>query len=139
MPAVLPPAAAPSIVNLRVNQEGSSDIASLISWESDVPVSVTPLGPHVTTLEAVDAAGNILVRARGQVDALTNIPSPAAMPPPDPVEHVIYRYDEEGAVPRFYAWGLRPAADQPFHASVAMIDPLGRVSRAEADVPPLSP
>jgi hypothetical protein len=136
---LLPPSNPPAIVNLRVNQEGSTDAESLLSWESEVPMAVTPLGPHTTALETTDAAGIVVIRLSGRVDALATIPSPSDLLPPDPAQRAILRYGGNGAAPRFYAWVPRPAPDQPFHATVTMIDPLGRVGRAEADVPPMPP
>lgn len=136
---MVPPTAPPAIVNLRADQEGSSESESLICWESDVPVAMTPFGPHITALHTFDVDGSMVLRLSGQIDALTSIPNPAALPPPDPDQRAIVRYSPDGATPRFYAWVPRPDPNQPFQATVMMIDPLGRVSRADVDVPPLAP
>jgi hypothetical protein len=137
--ALLPPADAPAVVDLRVNRVGSTDAESLVGWESDAPVPPTPLGPHSAVVETTDAAGNSLVRLEGQLDALPTVAGLANLPPVDPDNRAIFRVGAAGATTQFAAWVPRPAPDQPFHLTVKLIDPLRRIGRVEAEVPPLPP
>lgn len=133
---LLPPQAAPDAADLKVNEPGSSDTEALVSWTSHAPVAVTPLGSHDAVLEARDAAGGLIVRLAGRLDALPAFNSRPDLPAANPADRRIARVGAPGSY-RLYAWLPRPAADQAFHITVKMIDPLGRIGSATADVPAL--
>jgi hypothetical protein len=134
---LLPPQAPPDVSDLKVNEPGSSSAEALVSWSSKAPVAVTPLGPHIAVLEARNAAGGLIIRLEGRLAALAAVNSLADLPPANPAGRGIVRVGAPGSY-RLYAWLPRPAADQAFRITVKMIDPLGRIGTATADVPPLT-
>ncbi|CCF85652.1 hypothetical protein [Nitrolancea hollandica] len=135
---LLPPQTAPAVADLRVNEPGSTQSESLVSWSSNAPVPVTPLGPHTAALEATDGTGNFTLHLSGRLDTMPFFNSLADLPPANPADRKIIRVGVPGTPPyRFFSWVPRPAPDQAFQVTAKMIDPLGRIGRFTADVPPL--
>jgi len=137
--ALLPPAEPPTVVDLSLNKAGSTDAECLVAWKSDMLVSPTPLGPHSVVVETTDEVGNPIVRLEGQLDRLPTVANLASLPPADPDHRAIFRVETEGATTQFATWVPRPAADEPFHLTVKLIDPLRRIGREAREVPPLPP
>jgi hypothetical protein len=136
VPVLLPPAAAPDVADLRVNETGSTNAEALVSWTSQAPAAITPRGSHQVVLEARDAAGNLLAHLSDYLDALPAFKSRPDLPPANPAARIIARVGPATGY-RLYAWLPRPASDQTFSITVKMIDPLGRIGKGTADVPPL--
>lgn len=134
---LLTPNSPPEVIDLRVNESGSSNSEVWISWTSHAPVTVTPLGPHNIVLETCDTAGVTTTRMKERLDAVTAVDNLSDLPPVEPGGCAIFRVGEAGSY-RMYAYVPRPAADQAFSVAVKIIDPLGRIGRASANVPPLS-
>lgn len=133
------PEGAPGVAELCVNESTSTANESLISWSTTAPLEETPLGPHRVILEVLDTAGGDLHRARHMLDAVPVAVSPADLPkvPAPGEEHGIGALAVPPGV-RFYAWIPRPSG-QTVRLTVKVVDPLGRIGRATADVPPLGP
>jgi hypothetical protein len=135
---LMPPTVAPDVVDLRVDEPGSTDTEVLVSWTSHAPIVATPQGPHEAVLEARDAAGELIVRLMGRLDALPAYMSSTELPTPDSAHRSIARVVVADGY-RLYAWVPRPDAGEPFDVKVKMIDPLGRIGSAAANVPALRP
>jgi len=133
---LLPPQTAPDISDLRVNEPGSNEFEVLVSWTSHAPVEITPLGPHIAVLLAHDISRNLSIRLEGDLNTLLFVNSLAELPPANLADRKIIRVGPPDNY-RLYAWIPRPAADQLFYLTVKMIDPLGRIGLATAEVPPL--
>ncbi len=127
---VLPPAAAPRLLDLRVNEPGSSETEVLISWASDAPVSLTPLGHHDAVVEVRSETGDLLPALTRRLDQIQLAASADALPPAP--EGEIFRV-EQGDSYRLYARLPRPPG-LFFSLTVKMIDPLGRIGIAQRDV-----
>lgn len=134
---LLPPNNPPEVIDLKVNEPGSSSSEVLVSWTSHAPVAVTPLGPHNFVLETRDGAGSTMARIEGRLDALTAVDSRNDLPHTIPTGSAIVRVGDADSY-RMYARLTRPAVDQSFSVTVKIIDPLGRISSVSADVPPRS-
>jgi hypothetical protein len=119
---------------MRGNDPGSSAAESLISFATNAPVAATPNGSHVVVVEGHSQAGPPTARVVGRLDALPAVASLAELPSPNPADLRIMRVGTPDAY-RLYAWLPRPAADQTFTATAKVIDPFGRIGRADADVP----
>ncbi|WP_156130319.1 hypothetical protein [Paenibacillus durus] len=134
---LLTPNSPPEVIDLRVNESDSSSSEIWISWTSHAPVTVTPLGPHSIVLETCGTAGSVITRAEERLDAVTAVDNLKDLSAAEPGGYTIVRTGEAGSY-RTYARLPRPAADQAFSVTVKIIDPLGRIGRASANVPPLS-
>ncbi|AHV97058.1 hypothetical protein [Paenibacillus sabinae] len=134
---LLTPSSLPEVIDLRVNESGSSNSEVWISWTSHAPETVTPLGPHNIVLETCDADGSVIARAEERLDAVTDVDNLSNLPPVEPGGWAIVRVGEAGSY-RIYARLPRPAVDQAFSVTVKIIDPLGRIGSVSADVPPFT-
>ncbi|HJW91693.1 MAG TPA: PASTA domain-containing protein [Anaerolineales bacterium] len=129
---LLPPQAVPEVIDLRVNGPGSSDAEALVSWTSQAPVEVTPLGPHTVILEARTVSGDVITRLEESLHTLPMVASLFELPPADPVDPKIIRVGPSEDY-RLYAWLPRPLG-LSFRLTVKIIDPLGRIGSAHQDV-----
>lgn len=135
---IAPPKAAPLITDVRVNEVPSTLTEALLSWATDAPFQLTPLGGHQAIVETHDVNGTRIHRLEGRLDTITRVATQAAVPAPDPANRrIINVTDAPGN--RLYAWLHRPAADQPFQLDLKIIDPLGRIGHLALDVPPIPP
>ena len=80
-----------------------------------------------TTLDSVQA---VALRTE---HALGDIPQVAAPSPTPPADLAAGAVAAVGIT--YYAWVGRPVPGQPFSVTVKVIDPLGRISQAQIDVP----
>ena len=133
------PEDAPGVAELRVNEPTSTIDESLVSWNTTAPLDAPPLGPHRVMLEVLDSTGEELHSARRMLDAIPVTASSADLPkvPAPGEEHGIGALAAPPSM-RLYAWIPRPSG-QTVHLTVKVVDPFGRIGRAEADVPPLGP
>lgn len=138
VPVVVIPNTAPTITGIRVNESGSTETESLVSWVTSAPFSITPLGSHQAVIEARGMDNNLLLRLDGPLDALDHVSNEAALPGPQPANRRIIRV---GTTPgyRLFAWLPRPPLGQPFTVDLKVIDPLGRIGLGSANVPSPSP
>ena len=90
----------------------------------------------VAALLAHDISRNLSIRLEGDLNTLLFVNSLAELPPANLADRKIIRVGPPDNY-RLYAWIPRPAADQLFYLTVKMIDPLGRIGLATAEVPPL--
>jgi hypothetical protein len=134
---LLPPTTPPDVSDLRVNEPGSTNTESLVSWTSSAPVPTTPLGPHIAIVEARDSTGTqLLTHIEDSLSDLPSVSTVAEVPPPTAGQ--IARFAPPNALYRLYTRLTRVApADKPFRMTVKMIDPLGRIGRKEVEVPPM--
>lgn len=135
VPILSPPSDPPTVSDLRVNEPGSTDVDVLVSWLPNAPFRMTAFGAHRTVVEAHDADGAQLARLDGRLDTMVRLTDLASLPGPTAVPQQIHRV-WSGDADRLYAWVTRPAADMPLRIEVKVIDPLGRIGRAVADIGP---
>jgi hypothetical protein len=135
---IAPPMAAPAITDVRVNELHSTLTEALVSWATDAPFHLTPLGGHEAILETHDANGTRIHRLEGRLDTLMRVATQAAVPAPDPANRRIVHVTDAPRN-RLYAWLHRPTADQPFRLDLKIIDPLGRIGHFALDVPTIPP
>ena len=128
--AFVPPAAPPDLRALRVEQTAPGGQAALVSWVSAAPTFATPYGAHHVVLTAFDPAPAVAARFE---QALGDIPQVAAPSPTPPADLAAGTISAVGNT--YYAWLGRPVPGQPFSLAVKVIDPLGRISQAQIDVP----
>lgn len=133
------PDAAPIVSELQVNEPSSTANESLVSWTTPAPLKKTPLGPHEMAVAVLDANGASLHNTRVTMDTLLVIKSPVELTeaPAPGAERSIAALSVPPTL-RFYSWVPRPPG-QTVYLTVKVIDPLGRIGRAAADVPPLDP
>ncbi|SDI25474.1 hypothetical protein SAMN05216603_12910 [Pseudomonas benzenivorans] len=133
------PEDAPVVAELRVNEPTSTADESLVSWSTTAPLEETPLGAHRLILEVLDMVNGDLHRARHMMDDVRIAASPADLPkvPAPGEEHGLGALAEPPGV-RLYAWIPRPSG-QTVRLIVKIVDPLGRIGRVAADIPPLGP
>ena len=135
---IAPPKAAPAITDIRVNELHSTLAEALVSWATDAPFDLGPLGAHHAIVETHDVNGTRIHRLEGRLDTLTRVATQAAVPAPDPANRrIVHVTNAPGN--RLYAWLHRPASDQPFRLDLKIIDPLGRIGHFALDVPPIPP
>jgi hypothetical protein len=127
---LVPPSLPPSIMDIRVNEPGSSESTVLVSWQTSAPFTPTAFGSHRAVVE-VPFSG----RLEAQLDTLTRIPDLAALPGPGQAVGIQRVLTQSGD--RLYVWLSRPSLGMAFAIDLKVIDPLGRVGRETVDVPPL--
>jgi hypothetical protein len=130
---LMPPDALPTISDVRVNEEGSTETEALVSWESNVPLTRSPLGYHEAAVQGESALEEIFIHQR--VDQIKTVSTTLGLPPmPSAGEIVLLR---EGNSVRFLARVPRVPRDAFLNLTLKMIDPLGRIGTASARVPQL--
>lgn len=133
---IVPPPAAPEIHGLVANLPLSKENKSLISWRCEAPRRKTPLGPHLAVVEA-RAEGMTVPKFsfRQPLHEITAVGSDEELAA---VDKGIFVASEIGSLVTYLAW-VPHTADEKFTLSVKVIDPAGRIGRAEIDVSPLDP
>lgn len=131
---VVVPTTAPTITGIRVNEPGSTETESLVSWVTSAPVPITPLGSHQAVVEARNMDGSLRLRLDGLLDALDHVDNEAALPGPQPANRRIIRVGKTAGY-RLFAWLPRPPLGEPFKIELKVIDPLGRIGFGSANVP----
>ncbi len=130
--------AAPEVLAVLVNEPLSTAEEALVSWSSQAPLATTAFGPHLIVVEVRDIVdAPVRLRLEAPLDQLLHVSEPAALPPPDPLHRVIMQVPV-GTGYRLYTW-LPRVAEQTFHLTLKMIDPLGRIGGTRLAVPPLDP
>lgn len=130
---LLPPGSAPAVTDVRVNEPGSTEEESMVSWASSAPVEPNVLGSHTAVLEARTQSGQLLSRTSERLDALPSFDDPADMPATGP-GHLLARVGPSDAY-RLYGWLPRAGGEFAFHATIKVIDPLGRIGSHVEVVP----
>jgi hypothetical protein len=145
------PRTAPEVSNVVVNEIGTNDSKAVISWTSNAPLAVTPLGSHHIVLVAQGAEGNTLIRLDSPLDAVPLFTPAALLDLISSGDIGMARVGTQSNY-RLYAWlprpafmkpprlplyehGDRPVLGPPFSITLKMIDPLGRVGSTTTQVP----
>ncbi|MFE7375674.1 hypothetical protein ACFU6E_13405 [Bacillus cereus] len=131
---MLPPQTPPEVVELRVNEPGSTITETIVSWSSHAPLNKTRLGSHTTALEVyADETGNQRIEHRASsLDELNKINDSKNLPNN---KEIFYLVSNDNY--RFYARLLRPNRSKPFKVKVKVIDPLGKIGCISIVIPPL--
>lgn len=135
---IVPPSVAPQIFDLQVNEPGSTETEALISWGTNAPVALTPLGYHDAAVDARSLDGKFLIGITQRLDMIQAFATGDHLPAASPDKRQIMRVGAPEQY-RLYAWLPRPPGNQVFNLTVKMIDPLGRMGKFDAPVPAFHP
>ena len=130
MAVVIPPAAAAALANLTIATTSAGD--KILSWDCNIPVVATPLGPHMITVTLADPSkvgGAPLLGARSEANA-TQRRALAGLPQPG----TIFRLSSDPAPDRWAIVIAQPTGIVATNATVTFTDPLGRMSQASSPV-----
>jgi len=117
---LLLPTAPPTILDIRVNEAGSTETEALVSWKSDVPLALSPLGYHEAVVQGQSALGAIAIHQR--LDQIKTVSSTDGLPPMPPAGEIVLL--DEGNSFRFLARVPRVASEAFLNLTLKMIDPL---------------
>lgn len=133
---IVPPNAAPQILDLQVNESGSTATEALVSWTSDAPLALTPYGYFDVVVEGRDGQVQVFPPRQARLDKMQLLAPGSSLPAGTPGEAQIFLVGTANNY-RLHARLPRPSALATFQLTVKMIDPLGRIGTANRDVPQL--
>ena len=137
VPVLASPNNPPTISDVRVNEGPTTQQETLVSWTTNAPYELTPLGEHQAIAETHQPDGTLIRRLEARLDTLITVPTSAMIPAPTTSRQIVHVTNGPGN--RLYAWLHRPLAAQAIHLDLKIIDPLGRIGHLALDVPPIPP
>jgi hypothetical protein len=126
----VPSNGAPRIVDLKVHKARSSETELRISWMSDAPLHLTPLGSHDAAVEIWREGAGLPTAITRRLDQIQVATAPETLPPAPDGE--IFRVGGPKSY-RLHARLPRPEA-LSLLLNVKMIDPFGRIGSANVEV-----
>lgn len=130
---IVPPPEGPRILDVRLNEEGSTQTEALVSWGSDAPIMITPYGSFTIVVEGLIRDQEVFPSLVQRLDTLPLLPSLDIMPLKTLGQAQLFLVGTADKY-RLHAILPRPPEAPRFQLTIKMIDPLGRIEIYREDV-----